>query len=271
MRFSERMGLRQAKTATQMDSMDDDLRAGLWNVFRPAFVEPLANHDIKRHGRARAELRVIWDELLKLPDDTAPTSSADATSRLKPAFLQGDYVDVYDLVDFTVQRFSYSHGALEAAYNTVLEREVSGFRFVNDELSPISNEYKLDAVEEGLAVGGRFSGAAAHLQAALKMLSDRASPDYRNSVKESISAVESAARAMTGKTKVTLGDLLPVLEQSAHIHPAQREAFSKLYGYASDEEGIRHAMLDEANVGFADAKYMLVVCAGFIAYLHAVG
>lgn len=106
MRFSERMGLRQAKTAIQMDSMDDDLRAGLWNVFRPAFVEPLANHDIKRHGRARAELRVIWDELLKLPDDTAPTSSADATSRLKPAFLQGDYVDVYDLVDFTVQRFS---------------------------------------------------------------------------------------------------------------------------------------------------------------------
>jgi len=40
-----------------------------------------------------------------------------------------------------------------------------------------------------------------------------------------------------------------------------------MYGYTSDEDGIRHAMLEEPDVGFEDAKFMLVACSAFINYL----
>lgn len=264
------MGLRQAKTAIQSESMDDDLRAGLWNVFSPIFVEPLGSggyYDSRIQAQDR--MKVIWDEFFRLPADVAPGTTAAGTSALRPLFLQEHYIEVYDLVDFTVQRFG-RHYALEKSYNKVLEREVSGFRFVSAMLVPISNEHELDAIESGLAVGGRLVGASNHLQAALRLLSDRDAPDYRNSVKESISAVESAARAISGKPKATLGDLLPALESKGYLHGAQREAFSRLYGYTSDAGGIRHAMTDEPSVTFADAKYMLAVCAAFVAYLQAV-
>ena len=270
MRFSERMGYRQVKNAIQVDSMDASLRSGLWNVFQPFFVKSLSDGTGEHIRLARAEMRETWDEFFKLPIDDAPQHTYDAIPLLKRLFLDGDYVNIYDLVDFCVQKFSQFHSGLEAAFNKVLEREVSGFRFVGGLLSPITNEYELDAIEEGLAVGGRFSGAASHLQTALKLLSDRSAPDYPNSVKESISAVESAARVLTNKPKATLGDLLPVLEQSGHIHPAQKDAFIKLYGYTSDEGGIRHAMLDKTRVDFPDAKYMLAVCAAFIVYLELV-
>lgn len=269
MRFSERIGYRQLKTAIQVDSMDGALRSGLWNVFQQFFVQTLSEA-VKEHRNARTEMRETWDEFFKRPTDEAPQYIWEAIRSLKPMFLNDNYVDIYDLVDFCVQRFSQFHSGLEAEFNKVLEREVSGFRFVGGLLSPITDEYELETIEEGLAVGGRFSGAASHLQTALKLLSDRSEPDYRNSVKESISAVESAAKVLTGKPKATLGDLLPVLEQSGHIHPAQKDAFSKLYGYASDEGGIRHAMLDKTQVDFPDAKYMLAVCAAFIVYLELV-
>lgn len=52
-------------------------------------------------------------------------------------------------------------------------------------------------------------------------------------------------------------------------HPALEKAFSSLYGYTSDASGIRHALMDEHNLHFEDAKFMLVACAAFISYLVA--
>ena len=52
------------------------------------------------------------------------------------------------------------------------------------------------------------------------------------------------------------------------MHKALKEAFCKLYGYASDEGGIRHAEgMFESNVSFEDAKYFLVSCCAFVNYL----
>ncbi len=50
------------------------------------------------------------------------------------------------------------------------------------------------------------------LKRALELFSDRGSPDYRNSIKESISAVESFVIFTTGKDKGTLGQLTKKLE-----------------------------------------------------------
>ena len=53
------------------------------------------------------------------------------------------------------------------------------------------------------------------------------------------------------------------------MHPALEKAFISMYGYTSDEHGIRHALMDEPSLGFEDAKFMLVSCAGFVNYLRA--
>ena len=46
--------------------------------------------------------------------------------------------------------------------------------------------------------------------------------------------------------------------------PALRVAFPKLYGWTGDEDGVRHVIMDEANVGFAEAKFMIVACSAFV-------
>ena len=44
---------------------------------------------------------------------------------------------------------------------------------------------------------------------------------------------------------------------------------SKLYGYTSDEQGVRHAFLDQesSRVGMDEAVYMLGACASFASFL----
>jgi len=60
-----------------------------------------------------------------------------------------------------------------------------------------------------------------------------------------------------------------VLEKKERLHPALKDGFTKLYGYTNDDDGIRHAMLDEPNIDQSDAKYFLLSCTSFINYLKA--
>ena len=57
------------------------------------------------------------------------------------------------------------------------------------------------------------------------------------------------------------------LSEKTVIHGALKSGFKCLYGYSSDEDGIRHAILEQPSVGFAEAKYMLVSCSAFVNYL----
>jgi hypothetical protein len=101
----------------------------------------------------------------------------------------------------------------------------------------------------------------------LELLSDRTTPDYRNSIKESISAVESLVARTLKAEKGTLGQLIKRLEDEIGLHPALKTAFNSLYGYTSDESGIRHALTEGDKVDFHDAKFMLVVCAAFVNFV----
>jgi len=108
-----------------------------------------------------------------------------------------------------------------------------------------------------------------HLEKSLELLSDRESPDYENSIKESISAVEAICKIIAKDEKATLGKALDVIEKKIGLHGALKRAFDSLYGYTSTAKGIRHALglLEEANLSFEDAKFMLVSCSAFINYL----
>lgn len=153
--------------------------------------------------------------------------------------------------------------------NRVFEQEYVGYRFIDGEITPISDEMEVAEIEQSLDIG--FQGCRAHFKKALSFLSDREKPDYKNCIKESISAVESICQIIIGKDSATLGKALKVLEgKGVVLHSALKNAFSSLYGYTSDEGGIRHAEgLFESNVTFEEAKYMLVSCCAFVNYLIA--
>ena len=104
----------------------------------------------------------------------------------------------------------------------------------------------------------------------MQFYSDRENPDYENSIKEAISAVESVCCIITGMSgaQATLGNALKHLEDSGlSLHGALKSAFEKMYGYASDTDGIRHGGIDFKNAPAEDAKYMLISCSAFINYL----
>ena len=61
-----------------------------------------------------------------------------------------------------------------------------------------------------------------------------------------------------------MGDALKKIQ---NMHPAMQRAFAQLYGYTSDASGIRHSLVDEPKISYADAKFMLVACSAFISYL----
>jgi hypothetical protein len=74
---------------------------------------------------------------------------------------------------------------------------------------------------------------------------------------------------VSSPNRATFADALKVLEQRWEIHPALKAAFSRLYGYSSDKQGIRHPLLDEASasVDEAEALFMFGACAAFVSYL----
>jgi hypothetical protein len=105
-----------------------------------------------------------------------------------------------------------------------------------------------------------------HIETALKLLSDRNRPDYRNSMKESISAVEALCKIIAQNDKATLGPALDAVAAKTKLHPKLQDGFKALYGYTSDDHGIRHALKDDSQPNEEDARFLLVICSAFVNY-----
>jgi hypothetical protein len=94
------------------------------------------------------------------------------------------------------------------ACNHFLERENSSYRFLDGKIVEISSSDELQEIESAIERSTPYYGVKQHLRSAISMLSDRENPDYRNSIKESISAVESLCKTVSGNDKATLGSAL---------------------------------------------------------------
>lgn len=132
--------------------------------------------------------------------------------------------------------------------------------------------------EEGQAIVGAVNqlqesgldGARQHLIDSATFLNQG---HWANSIKESISAVESVARGIAPGTR-NLGSALNQLGHRGMLeHPSLRNGLEKLYEYTNEEGGIRHARLNEdaGNVGQDEAVFMLGACASFASYLWRKG
>ena len=89
------------------------------------------------------------------------------------------------------------------------------------------------------------AGAKTHLHDAVEAINEQR---YADAVRESIHAVESVARTIDPNAGKTLGPALTSLEKAGVLnHPSLRDGFKKIYGYTSDKQGIRHALLERRS------------------------
>jgi hypothetical protein len=273
-KFSERFGFSPAKKNIQVDDMDGGLRTALWNAFLQVYSELIQTEvwEVGGYGQGRLNpfIRSLWTELFNLPIDRMHPDGSSLLGALRTLFFQAKHHEVYDFIEFFANHFpSSSHNAaFITKCNSVLERELSAYQFVGGLLTPVTSPAEISQIEQ--ALHDSPSPVQEHLRTALELLSKRPKPDCRNSIKESISAVESLCCQLAGK-KVTLSEALKMLsaKKKVHIHPALLAGFEKLYAYTSDADGIRHAIFDETNADVHDATFMLVSCSAFINYLRA--
>lgn len=277
MRFSERMGFVRPREVIQIQSMDAPLRNRLWNLVRQCMLQ--VPRDYSSLFPEYVFVERVWDEVFREPQERLQSQPWDfITKTIRTAvFEDGAWYQVYDFLEFAAAAFpgqvvlprNWKRQAADFtdACNQILEEEMAGYRFVGIQVAPIVTEEEINSIEQ--AMGGNELGEREHIQQALKRLSDRENPDYRNSIKESISAVEAVCRRMAGGEALTLGKALKALKATVPINPRLREGFDKLYAYTNDKNGIRHAIMDQEEVSFAEAKFMLVACSAFVNYLTA--
>lgn len=187
-----------------------------------------------------------------------------------------DWYRKLDMVEFVVKYiFTHKSGVpfhyacdFVSDLNSEFARLNFAYRIVDKEIVEITSDEEIVAIENALANG--TATVRHHLNEALRLMSQRPLSDSRNSIKESISAVEAFCREKTGES--TLGKALSKLENNGIKIPKMlKEAFDKLYAYTNQKDtGIRHALMDDDGTyvpSSDEAMFMLVSCSAFINYL----
>lgn len=269
--FSQRHGYSPVEKAFQRESIDSALRTKLWNILKVAIWD---RYDRYNHQYCETSKRIdlltrrLWFnffnlDLDRLPDLYENYGNKGAYDILKEHFAKCQWFEVYDfLEEIATDETDLIDENVREWINNTLEQHNAAYRFVGTGIAEITDKNEIEAIEA--AIKHADSPVRVHIDAALRMLSDKEAPDYRNSVKESISAVEAACRLVSGNASATLGD---ALKRVQNLHPAMSRAFGQLYGYTNDASGIRHSLTDESSITYADAKFMLVACSAFVSYL----
>ena len=279
--FSDVSGIAPCNRILQFDEFDDPTRVLISNnlyALTQAHIETKHGYELKEDIRNRSTSfcleiqRRVFCERATVPEIIHYLDWRKIFNRIHDVIMNACYNEVLDVVQFICQYLEEEDKKFSLVYeamNSVFEAEFVGYRFVNKEIVPITNVQELSEIET--ACQNPYDGCRKQIQNAVGMLADREKKDYKNCIKESISAVESMCQIIVGNNSATLGQALKQLEKcGTSINPQLKVAFEKLYSYTNSEGGIRHAEgAFESNVTFEEAKFMLVACSAFVNYLIA--
>jgi len=272
MKFSDRKGITQPKSIIQINGIDESLRNKLWNIIIEKLISPLESEGFQRIKSTEfySFFVSLWHHYFEQPIDTMPINKYEVINVLRKYFFSCEWYEVYNLIEFIYKRKSpINKESFKKGVNNVLASCLAGYRFIENELVPISDDIEIKEIEESIEIAKKQSlvGVKTHLESALRILSNKENPDYKNVIKESILAVESISQKISGDKKASLGKALSKIKDKIEIHPALVKGFKMIYGYTSDSDGIRHALLEKEKLDVEDAKYMLISCCAFINYL----
>lgn len=271
--FSQRYGYEQLPQPMQLEELSDDLRREIWNSIRELLLEKreyFTSYYFK--DDAKRFIERVFGQIFRRHEDEIETAYEPVLASFKSIVLQMKFHELLSAIEIVVndrdshqkflERLKVSFDRHAAAY--WLDTSSRPFRFY-----PRSSKEQGEATQRAIETirESGMEGAATHLHQATEHINAR---QYADSVADSIHAVESVARRIDPKANRTLDPALDSLKGTGVLkHTAFVEAFKKLYGYTSDEQGIRHALLDQksADVGLDEAVFMFGACASFAAYL----
>ncbi len=270
--FSERYGHQPVRDAIQIDHLDEQVRTRLWNLYCEVFSIATSGSnwltvssqvaDIKQFFY-EAFLKPVWREILKRPIDEID-SFTTGMHELRKIHFNCEWYVVLDILECFVAAFtddeSVQRGVAKKV-NEALAKENVGYQVTAGKVTPITDKAEIESIEAGLKKAPSL--VRTHLQSALDLMSDRQQPDYRNSIKESISALEGLVKELAGNEK----DAFSYVLKQLGLHDALRKSLSNLYGWACDAGGIRHHLKEKANVSYADALFILVWVSATVNYL----
>lgn len=267
--FSQRHGHEPMPERLDLEQLPKRARTLLWDVL---YQYTRRQMDQNGNWKYRRQWEMIFEELstehhqLTL-EEADGIDIFDAIHRCKQSIYDEPFNRVLDLVERIMRHRScpdvfcndmaLAFSKAQLPYTVVLSEQPT--------IVPAFSEEEGKAISAGLHDTGiaGLSGARAYLKKAAEQIRRG---EFRDSVRESICAVESACRRLKEKD---MTNAVRALERDGMVHPALGSAFVKLYGYASNEEGVRHALKesDKTNVRREEAAFMLSACAAFCSYL----
>lgn len=257
--FSERYGY--VVKPLQCECMTSELRNRIWNVYSCEVCTDCVAQD----SNYMEELMDFFG--LTFKNVYEESDIEDNLQAFRDWYMNVEWYRVYDFIEAYLAFLSdeQKNDAI-FSFNNVLKWGNAGYRIVGYLVVPITNQNEIQCIEN--AQKTVYDSVNMHITKAAELFSRRPLPDFENSIKESISAVEALCCIITEDKRATLGDALKKLESKGiKLHKAFQSAMSSLYGYTSDEGGIRHGSIDFAGANSEDAKYMIVSCSAFVNYL----
>ena len=277
--FSQAQGYEELPRPLKLEELPSNARTQIWNAFYSSIDASVQRNEygvfVAGGWRDILYAKHVWYD--NLPIDEWDTSFEDLTHGIRRSIAALPFNQVFDLIQFVLRQPKcppYLVDMMKGAF------VFSRLAYVIDEtppptIIPAVTDAEGNTIIESLQTlrQAGLDGSASHLRKASEGINGN---DWAGSIRESIHAVESVARQLDPEASKTLRPALASLEKRETLHPALKEAFNRLYGYTSDEQGVRHALLHQANpnVGMDEAVFMLGACASFASYLwrkHAAG
>ena len=89
-------------------------------------------------------------------------------------------------------------------------------------------------------------------------------PDFENSIKESVNAIESTLMILLNQPNGTLGKLI----KKAELDPDIEKLISQAYGLVSNKDFVRHGGVANQNISQIEAEFFLEFAASAIIYIR---
>ena len=268
--FEQAEGLAPLPSQLNRTEITPVLRARFWILFND-IIERFSHFTLSAYYMTSPWDDIVRDEYVYRHGgfiDGETHRKVVAQERFKRIIQFGTYDELYGLIQFVLHHPKCPK-FFAPSVQSILDEQRSAYRVIGgDTLVPIASDEVANAINAALDASNKtkLRGSHTHLRQASIELSNGS---FANSVRESISAVESIARVL--EPTADLSKALGRLERSGHLHKAMKHGFGSLYGWTSDEDGIRHALLEDgdAKVDETDALFMIGACASFVSYLIA--
>ena len=270
--FSQRYGYEPLPEPMRLEHLSDNLRREIWNEFYD--MASTDGYDVS-WSLVQDFCMEILDRLkdkVRLPDEYIEHDAV--MYELQEVVLKGEFNKVFDFCESVMNHENESMleniNSFAGGVMGLLDEYQAAYRLdmleQRYQIVPRASKEAGEATQEAVETvcKGGMAGASQYLRDSVTHINDK---QYADSIMDSISAVESVARKITGES--TLGKAIKPLEKSGLINAHFATILKQMWGYACD---FRHGQPDSnsdnaPDVGMDEALFMYGACASFAAYL----